>query len=557
VPSPPPDGTLLPWTDVEAAHQWEVLLLGNGLSINVWPSFAYSRLFDYARGGGLTRGDLRLFNDNPNFEAVLGELATAIRVAEAIRYSAAPFYERYRRVQMALGHAVRQVHCHRTQVSNATLSTIREQLLKYEWIFTTSYDLIVYWAMGYGERFAPFIDHFRYGGKLAFDPARAEVYVGRVPVYFLHGALHLAVGGDGVTFKIRRNLLTLLEQFGDPIPGDLQARPLLVTEGSAREKLRAIEGNDYLAHSLGRLRERERPVLVFGSSLGDQDRHLVDALNVNPNRAVAVSMRPGPKRELRSRQAELYGRLDADPLLFFDATTHPRLEDRRRQPDALGRPERPDRGLPDRGRPPRLRGEDAARGALRRDRLLRPLARLRLPRPQPAAALLGAPAPGLHRPQRRHGRTEEVRRRRPPDRARPLQRWRAYQQDGDRARLQAQIAPLQAKLRALLEHEARKSPRTKYHRLFAKSLLKRWTALWTFAHTDGVEPTNNPAERGLGGAVIYRKLSLGSQAEQGERTIERLLSASITCRLQRRSLFAYLTDVLTANIRGDPIPALA
>jgi hypothetical protein len=49
--------------------------------------------------------------------------------------------------------------------------------------------------------------------------------------------------------------------------------------------------------------------------------------------------------------------------------------------------------------------------------------------------------------------------------------WQAYQADGDRARLQAQIAPLQPKLRALLEHAARKSPRTKYHRLFAKSLL--------------------------------------------------------------------------------------
>lgn len=135
--------------------------------------------------------------------------------------------------------------------------------------------------------------------------------------------------------------------------------------------------------------------------------------------------------------------------------------------------------------------------------------------------------------------------------------WQGYQQDGDRARLQAQIAPLQDELRALLEHAARKSSRTKYHRLFAKSLLKRWPALWTFAHTDGVEPTNNHAERGLRGAVIYRKLSLGSQSEQGERTIERLLSASITCRLQKRSLFDYLTDVLTANIRGDPIPALA
>ena len=78
-----------------------------------------------------------------------------------------------------------------------------------------------------------------------------------------------------------------------------------------------------------------------------------------------------------------------------------------------------------------------------------------------------------------------------------------------------------------------------------------------FTLVDGVEPTNNHAERGLRGAVIYRKLSLGSQSNHGERTIERLLSASVTCRLQGRSLFAYLTDILTASIRGDPIPLLA
>ena len=101
-----------------------------------------------------------------------------------------------------------------------------------------------------------------------------------------------------------------------------------------------------------------------------------------------------------------------------------------------------------------------------------------------------------------------------------------------------------------------RAPRTRYHRQFARNLLKRWPALWTFTHTDGVEPTNNHAERGLRGAVIYRKLSLGSQSEQGERTIERLLSASITCRLRKQSLYDYLTQVITAHARGDPIPSL-
>jgi len=57
-------------------------------------------------------------------------------------------------------------------------------------------------------------------------------------------------------------------------------------------------------------------------------------------------------------------------------------------------------------------------------------------------------------------------------------------------------------------------------------------------------------------ARAARKRSHGSQSEHGERTIERLLSASITCRLQKRSLFAYLSELLTNQARGDPAPGL-
>jgi len=97
----------------------------------------------------------------------------------------------------------------------------------------------------------------------------------------------------------------------------------------------------------------------------------------------------------------------------------------------------------------------------------------------------------------------------------------------------------------------------KYCRGMARNLFKAWPALWTFAAHKGVEPTNNHAERALRGAVIYRKLSLGTQSEQGERRIARLLSAHTTCRLQGRSLFVYLTDALAAHARGDPVPLLA
>jgi transposase len=136
--------------------------------------------------------------------------------------------------------------------------------------------------------------------------------------------------------------------------------------------------------------------------------------------------------------------------------------------------------------------------------------------------------------------------------------WRAYQHEHhDRDRLQAEIAPIQTQLRALLEEASPKSKRNRWHRRFANNLLKVWPALWTFTIIDGVEPTNNPAERALRAPVIHRKVSLGTQSKNGERFAERALSAAGTCRLQGRSLFTYLSELITANTRGDPFPALA
>ena len=135
--------------------------------------------------------------------------------------------------------------------------------------------------------------------------------------------------------------------------------------------------------------------------------------------------------------------------------------------------------------------------------------------------------------------------------------WHAFAKHGDRDRLKREMAPVQAELRELCERAGRKSKRTRFHRVFANNLLKIWPALWTFVTVEGVEPTNNAAERSLRGPVIHRKLSHGTRSEEGERFIERALSASVTCRLQGRSLFAYLAELFTARSRGQPLPALA
>lgn len=132
------------------------------------------------------------------------------------------------------------------------------------------------------------------------------------------------VGGYGTTWKLRRSAMqTVLDQFGEPIDSDPQARPLLVTEGTAQDKLRAIEENAYLTNALTTLRATELPLVVFGSSLGAQDDHLLDALNEHPERKLAIGMLPAGRRALAARQADIYARLETDDLHFFDASAHP------------------------------------------------------------------------------------------------------------------------------------------------------------------------------------------------------------------------------------------
>jgi transposase len=135
--------------------------------------------------------------------------------------------------------------------------------------------------------------------------------------------------------------------------------------------------------------------------------------------------------------------------------------------------------------------------------------------------------------------------------------WEIYHHLGDRHDLKLRIRALRRELKPILRTYAGKQARYRYTRGMARNLLKVWPALWTFESANGVEPTNNHAERALRGSVIYRKLSLGSPSDEGERRIERLLSIHTTCRLQHRPLHDYLLDAITAHSRGDPAPLLA
>jgi transposase len=86
--------------------------------------------------------------------------------------------------------------------------------------------------------------------------------------------------------------------------------------------------------------------------------------------------------------------------------------------------------------------------------------------------------------------------------------------------------------------------------------LKRRQALWTFVQVDGVEPTNNTAERAIRPGVLWRKGSGGTQSAKGSRFVESMLTVVSTLKQQQRNVLAYLTEACDAALRGDAAPSL-
>jgi len=89
-----------------------------------------------------------------------------------------------------------------------------------------------------------------------------------------------------------------------------------------------------------------------------------------------------------------------------------------------------------------------------------------------------------------------------------------------------------------------------------REILKRREALWTFVQVEGVEPTNNTAERSIRPGVQWRKGSFGTQSEDGSRFVESMMTVVATLKQQQRNVLEYLTAAHEAALRGEAAPSL-
>jgi transposase len=133
--------------------------------------------------------------------------------------------------------------------------------------------------------------------------------------------------------------------------------------------------------------------------------------------------------------------------------------------------------------------------------------------------------------------------------------WYRYKDGGgDRAALQAEIAPLRAQGKKLWERGT--TLPSWMARAFCHDVIKLEPALWTFVAVEGIEPTNNAAERALRPAVLWRKGCFGADSDSGNSFVAKILTAAATCRQQERGLLSYLTEAVAARRRGCSAPPL-
>ncbi|MGH9538372.1 MAG: IS66 family transposase [Terriglobales bacterium] len=124
----------------------------------------------------------------------------------------------------------------------------------------------------------------------------------------------------------------------------------------------------------------------------------------------------------------------------------------------------------------------------------------------------------------------------------------------DRRQLLEKSIPLQKRLFALAE--AHLDDVDGEVRNLATALFTHFDRLFTFLETEGVEPTNNVAERVLRTAVQWRKISFGNRSRNGEIATARLLTVAQTCKRQQRHVLGYLTDAVRCHRRQAAAPSL-
>lgn len=283
-------------TSLQKKRRTMSLLIGNGFSMAYDKEiFSYNALYDF-----LESQDDKLLTKlfgaikTKNFELVMQQLDTTIALLDAFG-AEEPVKQQIlsasEKLKKSLLKSVKELHPEHVykipdEKSSACANFLRLFLDSGGQIFTTNYDLLLYWVL-MRQGTAQHIDGF---GRELENPV--EVQMGeneqwsdliwgpnqaKQNIHYLHGALHLFDAGSEIIKEQYDWTGYLLEHITARL--DKGSYPIFVTAGNGDEKLEHIRHNRYLSYCYDRLLGTEGSLVTFGFNFGPYDEHIIDAIN--------------------------------------------------------------------------------------------------------------------------------------------------------------------------------------------------------------------------------------------------------------------------------------
>ena len=312
------------------------LLLGNGFSMSYDTNiFSYNALHTF-----LTSQEDELLNKlfgvikTKNFELIMEQLDTTIALLQAFGSDPAlqmQIESARQRLKDALLISVKELHPEHVykipaEKSTACANFLRLFLESEGSIYTTNYDLLLYWVL-MRQGIANPVDGF---GRELENPVEAaegeeqawsELIWGpnqsKQNIHYLHGALHLFDSGVNVVKEQYDGNGYLLENISARL--DEGSYPIFVTAGNGEEKLEHIRHNRYLTHCYDRLCEVDGSLVTFGFGFGQYDEHIIEAIN----KAAKFGSKQPPK--LWSIYIGVYSDADIQHVKSIEDRFHPKV----------------------------------------------------------------------------------------------------------------------------------------------------------------------------------------------------------------------------------------
>ncbi|EPG7576388.1 DUF4917 family protein [Providencia rettgeri] len=288
------------WEEIERNFTDCTLLIGNGASMAIDSRFGYGSLIEHAKKYELMKEDVNSlfdFFETYDFELILRLVWQSTNINKALSIHDYKTKHAYKHVRHCLIDTVRSIHPEFQEVSDQ-IPQLYNFIKKFKTVLSLNYDLILYWAVMYGQsqRDNHEVKDCFVSGKFDEDWRRFREPLrptnNTTLVFYPHGSLILCRDRIESEYKIitRRDSINLLESILVEWNSEKYV-PIFVSEGTTEQKVNSIKNSNYL-NTVYRevLTSIGRKLVIYGWNIGEHDMHILHRIAQSGVKEVAISV---------------------------------------------------------------------------------------------------------------------------------------------------------------------------------------------------------------------------------------------------------------------------